>query len=91
MKRKGTCFDAVDVSPLILIYAGSDAVLVTATLNCLSILIRTRQSVTNKIVSAVLSFNPLKDTSSALTPKAKVQIKAMERTTRALLTHVYRR
>ena len=69
----------------------SDAVLVTATLNCLSVLIRARQSITNKIVSAILSFNPLKDISSTLTPKAKVEIKAVERTMRALLTHVYRR
>ena len=72
-------------------YPGSDAVLVTATLNCLSVLIRTRQSITNKIVSAILSFNPLKNINSALAPRAKVQIKAVERTMRALLTHVYRR
>lgn len=85
------CFDAVDVSSIILMPPVSDAVLVTATLNCLSILIRTRQSATNKIVSAILSFNPLKETNSPLTPKAKVQIRSMERTTRALLTHVYRR
>lgn len=91
MKRTGTYLDAVDVGPVILIYPGSDAVLVTATLNCLSVLIRTRQSITNKIVSAILSYNPLKEISSALTQAAKVQIKAVERTTRALLTHVYRR
>lgn len=91
MKRTGTCFSVVDMGPLILMYPGSDAVLVTATLNCLSVLIRTRQSIMNKIVSAILSFNPLKDISSTLTPKAKVQMKAVERTTRALLTHVYRR
>ena len=69
----------------------SDALLINATLNCLSILIRTRQSATNKIVSAIMSFNPLKDANLALNPKAKVRIKSMERTTRALLMHVLRR
>lgn len=69
----------------------SDAVLVTATLNCLGTLIRTRQTIANKIIQAILSFNPLKQTNSPMTPKAKVQIKSMERTTRAVLMNIYRR
>lgn len=69
----------------------SDAVLINATLNCLSTLLRTRQSIANKIMSAILSFNPMKQANSPMTPKAKVQIKSMERTTRALLMNILRR
>ena len=54
-------------------------------------LLRTRQSISNKIMSAILNFNPLKQVNSPMTPKAKVQIKSMERTTRALLMNMYRR
>lgn len=54
-------------------------------------LLRTRQSISNKIMSAILNFNPLKRANSPMTPKAKVQIKSMERTTRALLMNMYRR
>ncbi|KAL9127207.1 MAG: hypothetical protein Q9217_003863 [Psora testacea] len=69
----------------------NDAVLVNATLNCLGVLLRTRQSVANKIISAILNFHPLKQANSPITPKVKVQIKSMERTTRAVLLNVYRR
>ncbi|MCJ1378400.1 hypothetical protein MMC17_001498 [Xylographa soralifera] len=73
-------------------YEGSsDAVLVNATLNCLSVLVRTRGSIANKIVSTVLSFNPLKLANTPMSPKSKVHIKSMERTTRAFLMNVYRR
>ncbi|MCJ1388068.1 hypothetical protein MMC18_000912 [Xylographa bjoerkii] len=73
-------------------YEGSsDAVLVNATLNCLSILVRTRGSIANKIVSTILSFNPLKVANTPMSPKSKVHIKSMERTTRAFLMNVYRR
>ncbi len=66
----------------------SDAVLVNSTLNCLGLLIRSRPSIANKILSAILNFNPLKQANSPMTPKLKVLIKSMERTTRALLTNV---
>ncbi|MCJ1434683.1 hypothetical protein MMC27_004052 [Xylographa pallens] len=73
-------------------YEGSsDAVLINATLNCLSILVRTRGSIANKIVSTVLSFNPLKLANTPMSPKSKVHIKSMERTTRAFLMNIYRR
>lgn len=68
-----------------------DAVLVNATVNCLGTLLRTRQSIANKIISAILNFNPMKQANSPMTPKARVQIKSMERTTRALLMNVLRR
>lgn len=69
----------------------SDAVLVNATLNCLSVLIRSRQSIANKILNAILSFNPLKQANSPPTPTLRVHIKSMERTTRALLINVMKR
>ncbi|MCJ1296551.1 hypothetical protein MMC34_008117 [Xylographa carneopallida] len=73
-------------------YEGSsDAVLVNATLNCLSILVRTRGSIANKIVSTILSFNPSKLVNTPMSPKAKVHIRSMERTTRAFLMNIYRR
>lgn len=69
----------------------SDAVLVNATLNCLGILIRSRPFIANKILSAVLNFNPLKQANSPMTPKLKVIIKSMERTTKALLMNINKR
>ncbi|KAI4269787.1 MAG: hypothetical protein L6R38_007337 [Xanthoria sp. 2 TBL-2021] len=69
----------------------SDAILVNATLNCLGTLIRTRQNAANKIITAILNFNPLKQASSPMTSKLKVQIKSMEKTTRTVLMNVLRR
>lgn len=74
-----------------LIRARSDAILIDATLNCLGVLLKTRPAISNKIVSAILNFNPLKQANSPMNPTAKVQIKSMERTTRALLLNLYRR
>ncbi|KAL8730625.1 MAG: hypothetical protein Q9166_003938 [cf. Caloplaca sp. 2 TL-2023] len=68
-----------------------DAILVNATLNCLGTLIRTRQNAANRIVNAILNFNPLKQANSPLSPKTKVQIKSMEKTTRMVLMNVLRR
>ena len=69
----------------------SDALFVDATLNTLSILIRTRPSTSGRIVNAVLNFNPLKLANSPMTPKNKVLIKSMEKTTRMLLLHLSKR
>ncbi|KAL8791036.1 MAG: hypothetical protein Q9213_000243 [Squamulea squamosa] len=69
----------------------SDAILVNATLNCLGTLIRTRQNAANKIITAILTFNPLKQANSPMSPKMKVQIKSMEKTTRTVLMNVMRR
>ncbi|GME54767.1 Armadillo-like helical protein [Neofusicoccum parvum] len=68
-----------------------DALLVTATLNSLGSLIRTRASIANKIVSTVLNFNPLKLANSPMTSKIKVMVKSMERTVRALLLNVVKK
>ncbi|KKZ67315.1 hypothetical protein EMCG_06998 [[Emmonsia] crescens] len=69
----------------------SDPILVNATLNCLPIMIRTRQSISSKIVNAILNFNPLKQANSPMTPTIRVNIKSMERTTRALLLNIMKR
>ncbi len=66
----------------------SDSILVDATMNCLAILVRTRPAVANKIISAVLNFNPLKQANSPMTPRLRVIVKSMERTTRALLKNI---
>ncbi|KAF5876180.1 putative mrna cleavage and polyadenylation specificity factor complex subunit protein [Botrytis fragariae] len=69
----------------------SDAVLVDATLNSLSILIRARPHVANKILNVLLNFNPLKLANSPMTPKLRVMVKSMEKTTRSLLIHISKR
>ncbi|KAF6826021.1 mRNA cleavage and polyadenylation specificity factor complex subunit [Colletotrichum plurivorum] len=69
----------------------SDVLIVDATLNCLSILIRTRPGTANRILNAVLSFNPLKLANSPMTPKTRVMVKSMEKTTRMLLIHLSKR
>ncbi|KAL2270961.1 hypothetical protein VTJ83DRAFT_332 [Remersonia thermophila] len=70
----------------------SDVLLVDATINCLSILARTRPGTTNRILNAVLNFNPLRlATSSPMTPKTKVLVRSLEKTTRMFLAHLLRR
>ena len=67
----------------------SEPIMVDATLNCLAILIRSRPAVANKIISAILSFNPFRQaTSGAMTPRMKVVVKSLERSTRAVLRNV---
>lgn len=69
----------------------SDALVVDATLNCLSILVRTRPGTSNRILNTLLTFDPLKLSSTPLTPKTKVMIKSMGKTTRLLLIHLSKR
>ncbi|KAH6898511.1 hypothetical protein B0T10DRAFT_111731 [Thelonectria olida] len=69
----------------------TDALVVDATLNCLSILIRTRPTTSNRILNALLNFNPLKLANSPLTPKTRVMIRSMEKTSRLLLIHLTKR
>ncbi|KAF7161754.1 hypothetical protein CNMCM6106_008907 [Aspergillus hiratsukae] len=69
----------------------SDPLLVNATLNCLAVLIRTRQSVGNKIINAVLNFYPAKQVRSPLTPAVRVGVKSMERTARALFVNILKK
>ena len=69
----------------------SDALLIDATLNSLSILIRERPHLANKILTVILNFNPLKQANSPMTPRLRVMVKSMEKTTRMLLIHVNKR
>ncbi|KAL3417574.1 mRNA cleavage and polyadenylation specificity factor complex subunit [Phlyctema vagabunda] len=69
----------------------SDAILVDATLNTLPILIRARPQIANKILNVILNFNPLKLANSPMTPKLRVMVKSMEKTTRLLLINVNKR
>lgn len=69
----------------------SDGLLITGTLNSLGVLMHRRPIAVNKILNSVLSFNPIKLANSPLTPKNKVIIKSIERTTRALLVNIVRR
>ncbi|KAK0617948.1 hypothetical protein B0T17DRAFT_495152 [Bombardia bombarda] len=69
----------------------SDALFVDATLNTLSILIRSRPGTSSRITSVVLNFNPLKLANSPMTPKNKVLVRSMEKTTRMLLIHLLKR
>lgn len=66
----------------------SEPLMIDATMNCLGSLIRSRPVVANKIISAILNFNPLKQASTPMTPRTMVIVKSMERTTRALLRNV---
>ncbi|KAG9188848.1 hypothetical protein G6011_07553 [Alternaria panax] len=69
----------------------SDGLLVTATLNSLGMLMHRRPNAANKILNSVFNFNPLKLANSPMTPKNKVIMKSIERTTRALLVNVMKR
>ncbi|KAI8630416.1 hypothetical protein F5Y19DRAFT_46079 [Xylariaceae sp. FL1651] len=70
----------------------SDPLVVDATLNTLSVLVRARPKTSSRIISAILNFNPLRlAMTPPLTPKTKVLVKSMEKTTRMLLIHLSRR
>ncbi|KAM4055048.1 mRNA cleavage and polyadenylation specificity factor complex subunit pta1 [Hirsutella rhossiliensis] len=69
----------------------SDALVVDATINCLSILVRTRPATSGRILNALLNFNPLQAANSPMTPKLRVMIKSMEKTARLLLIHLSKR
>ncbi|KAJ5166590.1 Protein of unknown function DUF3453 [Penicillium canariense] len=69
----------------------SDPLIVNATLNCLAPLIRTRQSIANKIILTVLEFYPAKHVLPPFTPAVLVSVKSMERTARALLVNVMKK
>ncbi|CAK7273024.1 hypothetical protein SEPCBS57363_005444 [Sporothrix epigloea] len=73
----------------------SDALIVDATLNTLSILMRTRPTTVNRALNAILNFNPLQLASNSsetpLSSRTRVIVRSMEKTTRMLLTHLMKR
>lgn len=69
----------------------SDAVYVTATLNCVGVLLRTRPAISSRILNAVLGFNPFTLADGGLGPRVRVQVKSIERSVRAFLTNLIKR
>ncbi|CAK7210450.1 hypothetical protein SCUCBS95973_000787 [Sporothrix curviconia] len=73
----------------------NDALIVDATLNTLSILVRTRPATGNRTLNAILNFNPLRLASNSngapMTPRTRVMVRSMEKTTRMLLIHLMKR
>ncbi|CAK7198401.1 hypothetical protein SEUCBS139899_001062 [Sporothrix eucalyptigena] len=73
----------------------SDALIVDATLNTLSILVRTRPTTVSRTINAILNFNPLRlatnSNGTAITPRTRVMVRSMEKTTRMLLIHLMKR
>ncbi|EME48588.1 hypothetical protein DOTSEDRAFT_67585 [Dothistroma septosporum NZE10] len=69
----------------------SDALIVTATLNCLATLVHRRASISSKILATVLQFNPLRAAGKPMTTKDKLTIKSMTRTTMSFLLNCLKR
>ncbi|KAK3686276.1 hypothetical protein LTR37_019959, partial [Vermiconidia calcicola] len=68
-----------------------DALIATATLNALSPLVAKRASISPKILSTVLSYNPLTLANAKMEGKDKIAIKSMTRTTMSFLNNVLKR
>lgn len=68
----------------------SDPLVIDATMNCLAVLIKTRPVIQNKILAALLNYNPFRLANTPITPRVMVVMKSLERTTRALLKFVTR-
>lgn len=68
----------------------SDPTLVTATLNNLSAIVKTRAPLAHKILSAVMSFNPLAVVAKANTVGNRLMMQCMEKTVRILLLNIAR-
>lgn len=83
--------DRQSQGPSIALTWNSDGLLVTATLNTLGVLMHRRPIAANKILTSIFNFNPLKLASSPLTPKNKVIMKSIERTTKSLLMNIMKR
>jgi len=83
--------DTQSHSPSIALTWNSDGLLVTATLNTLGVLMHRRPIAANKILTSIFNFNPLKLANAPLTPKNKVIMKSIERTTKSLLMNIMKR
>ena len=69
----------------------NDPLIITATLNALSTLVHRRASISTKILTAILSFNPLKLVSAQMSGKDKIAIRSMTRTTMSFLLNCLKR
>ncbi len=52
---------------------------------------RTRPTTVNRTINAILNFNPIKLAPNPMTPRMRVMIQSMEKTTRMLLIHLTKR
>lgn len=68
----------------------SDPLVIDPTMNCLAVLIRTRPTISNKILATVLNYNPLKSAIHPMTLRTVITVRSLERTTRALLRFIIR-
>lgn len=68
-----------------------DPLTTTATLNALATLAHRRASVSSRILTTVLSFNPLKLTSRPMSGKDKIAVRSMTRTTMSFLLNYLKR
>ncbi|KAL7270748.1 hypothetical protein RUND412_006537 [Rhizina undulata] len=68
----------------------SDPVLITATLNNLASLVKTRTPIAPKVVSAVLGFNPLAIAARSPSAHNRLMMQCMEKTVRVLLLNIMR-
>lgn len=69
----------------------SDALYLTATLNCLATLVRTRPSIANRIVNAIFSYKPYDaymTSKKSLPSGTKLLLRSVERTIRIFFTHL---
>jgi symplekin len=70
----------------------SDALLITATINALGALIKSRVAIANKIINTILSYNPLVLAGDgSISTKHKILIRSVERTIKALFFNIMRR
>jgi symplekin len=52
---------------------------------------RTRATVANRIVNAVINFNPFRLANSPMTPASKLVMRSMEKTVFVFLQHILKR
>jgi len=71
--------------------AYSDPHVVDATINCLSVIARTRPNTTTRIVNVVIGFDPFRQASPTMTARTRVVVKSLEKTARMFLIHLSKR
>lgn len=69
----------------------TDPLIVTAVINSLASLVHRRPSISSKILTAVLNFNPMKLASRQMSGKDKIAIRSMTRTTMSFLMNCLKR
>ncbi|KAI5370247.1 Putative armadillo-like helical, symplekin/Pta1 [Septoria linicola] len=69
----------------------NDPLIITATINALAVLVHRRATVSSKVLSATLNFNPLRSANAGMSAKDKIAIKSMTRTTISFLLNCLKR